>query len=136
MNMQVETEFGMEKGNVINFIPAPKGNINAPLKVLLIDAWYDSYLGVMVLVRIHDGVLKKGMKVTLMRSKKEYQIEQVGILDPKPKIVDSLSVGEVGFITAAILELGVFLSSIKIYTFFCKDYSTFSTLYKLYFIIF
>jgi len=88
--------------NIINFIPAPKGNINAPLKVLLIDAWYDSYLGVMVLVRIHDGVLKKGMKVTLMRSKKEYQIEQVGILDPNPKIVDSLSVGEVGFITAAI----------------------------------
>ena len=103
---------------------------------MLIDAWYDSYLGVMVLVRVHDGILKKGMKVTLMKSKKEYQIEQVGILDPKPKIVDSLSVGEVGFITAAILELGVFLSSIKIYTFFCKDYSTFSTLYKLYFIIF
>ena len=56
----------------------------------------------MVLVRIHDGVLKKGMKVSLMRSKREYQIEQVGILDPKPKIVDSLSAGEVGFITAAI----------------------------------
>ncbi len=87
---------------VINFIPAPSGDINAPLKVLLIDAWYDSYLGVMVLVRVHDGVLKKGMKVILMKSKKEYQIEQVGTLDPKPKIVDSLSVGEVGFITAAI----------------------------------
>ena len=56
----------------------------------------------MVLVRIHDGVLKKGRKVSLMRSKKEYQIEQVGILNPKPKIVDSLSAGEVGFITAAI----------------------------------
>ena len=69
---------------------------------MLIDAWYDSYLGVMVLVRIHDGVLKKGMKVSLMRSKREYQIEQVGILDPKPKIVDSLGAGEVGFITAAI----------------------------------
>jgi GTP-binding protein LepA len=88
--------------SIISTIPAPKGNINEPLKVLLIDAWYDSYLGVMVLVRIHDGVLKKGMKVSLMRSKKEYQIEQVGILDPKPKIVDSLSAGEVGFITAAI----------------------------------
>jgi len=88
--------------NIVNFIPAPSGEINGPLKVLLIDAWYDSYLGVMVLVRVHDGVLKKGMKVTLMKSKKEYQIEQVGILDPKPKIVDSLSVGEVGFITAAI----------------------------------
>ena len=88
--------------SLIKTIPAPKGNVANPLKVLLIDAWYDSYLGVMVLVRIHDGVLKKGMKVSLMRSKREYQIEQVGILDPKPKIVDSLSAGEVGFITAAI----------------------------------
>ena len=88
--------------SIISTIPAPKGDINEPLKVLLIDAWYDSYLGVMVLVRIHDGVLKKGMKVSLMKSKREYQIEQVGILDPKPKIVDSLSAGEVGFITAAI----------------------------------
>ena len=88
--------------NLINYIPPPKGDINGPLKVLLIDAWYDTYLGVMVLVRIHDGVLKKGMKVFLMKSKKEYQIEQVGILEPKPKIVDNLSAGEVGFITAAI----------------------------------
>jgi len=88
--------------SIISTIPAPRGNIDEPLKVLLIDAWYDSYLGVMVLVRIHDGVLKKGRKVSLMRSKKEYQIEQVGILNPKPKIVDSLSAGEVGFITAAI----------------------------------
>ena len=88
--------------SLIKTIPAPKGSIDEPLKVLLIDAWYDSYLGVMVLVRIHNGVLKKGMKVSLMRSKREYQIEQVGILDPKPKIVDSLSAGEVGFITAAI----------------------------------
>ncbi len=88
--------------NLINYIPPPKGDINGPLKVLLIDAWYDTYLGVMVLVRIHDGVLKKGMKVTLMKSKKEYQIEQVGILEPKPKLVDNLSAGEVGFITAAI----------------------------------
>ena len=87
---------------LVKAIPAPKGNVDNPLKVLLIDAWYDSYLGVMVLVRVHDGVLKKGMKVSLMRSKREYQIEQVGILDPKPKIVDSLSAGEVGFITAAI----------------------------------
>ena len=87
---------------LVKTITAPKGNVDNPLKVLLIDAWYDSYLGVMVLVRIHDGILKKGMKVSLMRSKREYQIEQVGILDPKPKIVDSLSAGEVGFITAAI----------------------------------
>ena len=87
---------------LIKKIPPPQGKLNNPLKVLLIDAWYDSYLGVMVLVRVVDGIIKKGMKVQLMKSKREYQIEQVGILDPKPKIVDSLAVGEVGFVTAAI----------------------------------
>ena len=87
---------------IVKSVPAPTGNPNAPLKVLLIDAWYDTYLGVMVLVRIKDGTIKKGMKVKLMRSKKEYQIEQLGILDPKPKMIDSLSAGEVGFFTAAI----------------------------------
>ncbi|MBT3938896.1 MAG: elongation factor 4, partial [Pelagibacterales bacterium] len=87
---------------LIKKIPPPQGKLNNPLKVLLIDAWYDSYLGVMVLVRVVDGIIKKGMKVQLMKSKREYQIEQVGILDPKPRIVDNLAVGEVGFITAAI----------------------------------
>ena len=87
---------------LINSVPSPRGELDKPLKALLIDAWYDSYLGVMVLVRVHDGILKKGMKVSLMRSKREYQIEQVGVLDPKPKIVDNLGAGEVGFITAAI----------------------------------
>ena len=87
---------------IITSVPVPQGNINAPLKVLLIDAWYDTYLGVMVLVRVKDGIIKKGMKVQLMRSKKEYQIEQLGILDPKPNMVDNLSAGEVGFFTAAI----------------------------------
>tara|TARA_B100000686_G_scaffold331260_1_gene394559 strand:+ start:14296 stop:16098 length:1803 start_codon:yes stop_codon:yes gene_type:complete len=87
---------------IVQSIPAPTGDSNASLKVLLIDAWYDTYLGVMVLVRVKEGTIKKGMKVKLMRSKKEYQIEQLGILDPKPKMVNSLSVGEVGFFTAAI----------------------------------
>jgi len=87
---------------LVKKVPAPLGSPDAPLKVLLIDAWYDSYLGVMVLVRVYDGVIKKGTKVQLMKSKREYQIEQVGVLDPKPSIVENLSVGEVGFITAAI----------------------------------
>jgi len=87
---------------LVKKVPTPIGSENSPLKVLLIDTWYDSYLGVMVLVRVFDGVIKKGMKVQLMKSRREYQIEQVGILDPKPRIVDSLAVGEVGFITAAI----------------------------------
>ncbi len=87
---------------IINNIPAPIGKAELSLKALLIDAWYDSYLGVMVLVRIHDGILKKGMKVKLLKSKKEYQIEQVGVLVPEVKIVDKLLPGEVGFLTAAI----------------------------------
>ncbi len=87
---------------IISKFPAPEGSINNSLKVLIIDAWYDQYLGVMVLVRVHEGVLKKGMKISLMRAKREYQIEQIGVLVPKPKMVESLSAGEVGFITAAI----------------------------------
>ena len=87
---------------IVTLVPAPSRLLDAPLKVLLIDAWYDTYLGVMVLIRVKDGVVKKGMKVQLMRSKKEYQIEQLGILDPKAKMVESLSAGEVGFFTAAI----------------------------------
>ena len=86
-------------------IPPPIGNIAGPLKVLLIDAWYDSYIGVMVLVRVHDGIIKKGMKVILMKSKREYQIEHVGVLDPKPRYVDQLGVGEIGFITASIKNI-------------------------------
>ncbi len=103
-NVSGKTGEGVKEllSEIIDNIPSPVGDINYPLKVLLIDAWYDSYLGVMVLVRVHDGTLKKGMKVTLMRSKREYQIEQVGILNPKPKIVENLSAGEVGFMTAAI----------------------------------
>ena len=87
---------------IITKLPPPKGSSNNALKVLLIDAWYDPYLGVMVLVRVHEGILKKGMKVSLMKAKNEYQIEQIGILDPKPKMVTRLEAGEVGFFTAAI----------------------------------
>ncbi len=87
---------------IITNLPPPQGSSDNPLKVLLIDAWYDSYLGVMVLVRVHDGTLKKGMQVSLMKAEKEYKIEKIGILDPKPKMVASLEAGEVGFFTAAI----------------------------------
>jgi len=104
LHVSGKTGEGVKKllSSLIDRIPEPKGQIDGKLKVLLIDAWYDSYLGVMVLVRVHDGTLKKGMKVSLMTAGREYEIEQVGILDPKPKKVDCLSVGEVGFFTAAI----------------------------------
>ena len=75
-----------------------------PLKALLIDSWYDSYLGVMVLIRLKSGYLKKNMKIKLLISDTEYVIEKVGVFTPKPTEVDILKAGEVGFITANIKE--------------------------------
>ena len=90
---------------LIKKLPPPKGNVNAPLKALLLDSWYDSYLGVMVLIRIFDGKLKKGMKIHLIGSGSECQIEQVGIFQPKPQKIDELGPGEIGFFTAGIKEI-------------------------------
>ncbi|HEY0281362.1 MAG TPA: translation elongation factor 4 [Rhizomicrobium sp.] len=90
---------------VVHRLPPPKGDAAAPLKALLIDSWYDAYLGVIVLVRIVDGVLKKGQKIRMMASGAAYQVERVGVFTPKQVLLDSLSVGEVGFITAAIKEV-------------------------------
>jgi GTP-binding protein LepA len=83
-------------------LPAPKGDATLPLAALLVDSWYDPYLGVMILVRIHNGVLKKGVKICMMASGATYQVEKVGFFSPKPIHVDELGPGEVGFITAAI----------------------------------
>ena len=87
---------------IIKYLPAPKGEINAPLKALLIDSWYDSYLGVIILVRIHDGILKKKQQIRMMSNNMVYQIDKVGIFTPKMQDVEALYPGEVGFITASI----------------------------------
>ncbi len=87
---------------LVERLPAPVGDADAPLKALLVDSWYDPYLGVMILVRIHDGVLKKGMKVRMMASGAAHQVEQVGHFTPKPEKGKELGPGEIGFITAAI----------------------------------
>ena len=87
---------------IVTRLPAPTGDIDAPLKALLVDSWYDPYLGVMILVRIKDGVLKRGMKIKMMASGATYNIEQVGYFRPKPEKVDRLGPGEVGYFTAAI----------------------------------
>lgn len=87
---------------IVKYLPAPKGELNAPLKALLIDSWYDSYLGVIILVRIHDGVLKKKQQIRMMSNNMVYQIDKVGIFTPKMQDVDALYPGEVGFITASI----------------------------------
>ncbi len=91
--------------NLIGLLPPPKGNNKNPLRALLVDSWYDTYLGVMVLVRVVDGILKKGARIKLLLSDSEYQIEKVGVFRPKPEEVDQLQAGEVGFITANIKEI-------------------------------
>ncbi|WP_177186341.1 translation elongation factor 4 [Nitrosomonas sp. Nm166] len=86
-------------------IPAPKGNPNAPLRALIIDSWFDNYVGVVILVRVMDGTLKPGDKILLMASQAVQLCEQVGVFVPKSVYRDSLSVGEVGFIISGIKEL-------------------------------
>ncbi len=91
---------------IVNKLPAPKkGDVNAPLKALLVDSWYDTYLGVMVLVRVIDGVLSKGQQIRMMGTGARYGVDRVGILTPKMVNVDSLGPGEIGFITASIKEV-------------------------------
>src|SRR6202000_2421488 len=90
---------------VVTRLPAPKGDIDAPLKALLVDSWYDAYLGVVVLVRIIDGELKKGQKIRMMAADAVYQVEQVGVFTPKKVQVDALRPGEVGFLTAQIKQV-------------------------------
>ncbi|OJX10944.1 MAG: elongation factor 4 [Caedibacter sp. 37-49] len=87
---------------LVKKLPAPDGDLDAPLKALLIDSWYDPYLGVIILVRIKDGVLKKGMKVKMVAAGAVHQVDSVGVFTPKKVMVDVLYPGEVGFITASI----------------------------------
>ena len=87
---------------IVTRLPAPQGVAGVSLKALLIDSWYDAYLGVVTLVRIKDGVLKKGMKVRMMATGAAHFVDRVGYFTPKMVMVDELGPGEVGFITAAI----------------------------------
>ncbi|MEQ1650241.1 MAG: translation elongation factor 4 [Hyphomicrobiaceae bacterium] len=90
---------------IVERLPPPKGERNAPLKAMLIDSFYDTYLGVTVLVRIVDGVLKKGQRVKMMQTDGHYQVERVGIFRPKQEMLDELGPGEVGFFTAQIKQV-------------------------------
>ena len=91
--------------SVIERVPPPRGNADAPLKALIIDSWFDNYVGVVMLVRVVDGKLKPKDKILLMSSGATYLCEQVGVFTPKSQIRESLSAGEVGFIIAGIKEL-------------------------------
>jgi GTP-binding protein LepA len=87
---------------LVHRLPPPKGDQEAPLKALLIDSWYDAYLGVIILVRIVDGSLKPGMKIKMMSTGSIYQVDQVGVFTPKRETLSALHPGEVGFLTAGI----------------------------------
>jgi GTP-binding protein LepA len=90
---------------IVTRLPAPKGDITAPLKALLVDAWYDPYLGVVVLVRVFDGVLKAGMQVRMMQTGATYKVDKIGVFRPKATDADMLGPGEIGFLTAQIKEV-------------------------------
>ncbi|MGI9569257.1 MAG: translation elongation factor 4, partial [Desulfobulbia bacterium] len=90
---------------IVSRLPAPQGESGHPLKALLVDSWYDAYLGVVVLVRIIDGSLRKGQKIQLMSSKVNYLVDRVGVFKPKQQMRDSLETGQIGFFTAAIKEV-------------------------------
>jgi GTP-binding protein LepA len=91
--------------SIVKILPSPKGIENNKLKSLLVDSWYDSYLGVVILVRVIDGQIKKGMKIKLMSNDQEYMIEKVGVFTPKPTNIDQLSSGQIGFIITGIKSL-------------------------------
>ena len=90
---------------IITRLPPPKGDAAEPLKALLVDSWYDAYLGVVVLVRIIDGTLKKHQKILMMGTNAHYEVDRIGIFGPKMKEIDELGPGEIGFITAQIKQV-------------------------------
>ena len=90
---------------IVNKLPAPMGNVDATLKAMLVDSWYDSYLGVIVLVRIIDGKLKKGDRVKFMSNNSTHHVDRIGVFRPQMEMIDELGPGEIGFLTASIKQV-------------------------------
>jgi GTP-binding protein LepA len=90
---------------IVHGLPAPSGDVDQPLKALLVDSWYDPYLGVVILLRVVDGSIKKGMKIKMLSNRTVYNIEGVGIFTPKKEYISELRAGEVGFVTANIKQV-------------------------------
>jgi GTP-binding protein LepA len=107
LEISAKTGLGIEEvlEAVVHRLPSPKGDAHAPLKALLIDSWYDAYLGVVVLVRIFDGMLAKGQRIRLMSTGAAYQVDRVGIFRPKQEMRGRLGPGEIGFFTASIRQV-------------------------------
>ena len=87
---------------IVERMPPPKGDPDAPLKALIFDSWFDAYRGVIVLIRVIDGAIRPGMKVRLMIAQQDYEVEALGVLSPRPLAIDALGAGEVGFLVAGI----------------------------------
>ena len=87
---------------IVRDVPSPKGKADAPLKALIFDSWYDSYRGVIVLIRVIDGAIRPGMKIRFVNAGRDYQVETLGVNRPRPTPIDELGVGEVGFLTGSI----------------------------------
>ena len=90
---------------IVSALPEPKGIKDEKLKCLLVDSWYDAYLGVVILIRVIDGKISKGMKIKMMSTNQDYIVEKVGVFTPKPKDINELNAGEIGFITTGIKVL-------------------------------
>ncbi|WP_227284455.1 translation elongation factor 4 [Boseongicola sp. H5] len=90
---------------IVTRLPAPRGNRDAPLKAMLVDSYYDSYLGVVVLIRVIDGVIRKGDRIRMMRTGGLYPIDRLGVFTPKMKDIPELGPGEMGFLTASIKQV-------------------------------
>ncbi|MEQ9115277.1 MAG: translation elongation factor 4 [Rickettsiales bacterium] len=102
-----KTGAGIEEilDSIVHLLPSPKGDVQAPLCAMLVDSWYDSYLGVVILIRVIDGEIKKGSLIKMVAAKKEYHVDNVGVFTPKKVAVDSLKAGEIGYMTASIKEV-------------------------------
>jgi len=107
IEMSAKTGLGIDKvlEAIVDKLPPPKGDRSAPLKAMLVDSWYDAYLGVVVLVRIIDGELKKGQRIHMMATDATYSVDEVGVFRPKKEKVASLGPGEIGYLTASIKQV-------------------------------
>ena len=107
LEISAKTGLGIEEvlEAIVHRLPAPKGDETQPLKALLVDSWYDSYLGVIVLIRVIDGRIKKGQKIRMMATGATYELDRVGVFTPKLVDVGELGPGEIGFFTASIKEV-------------------------------
>ena len=107
VEVSAKTGFGVHEvlEAIVHRLPAPKGDPEAPLKALLVDAWYDAYLGVVVLVRVFDGSLSVGQSVRLMQTGAVYKVDRLGVFRPKRTELDTLGAGEIGFLTAQIKDV-------------------------------